>query len=153
MWDVPKAISIVAGAGEGLTEVNAFDRALLEAGVANLNFIRVTSIFPAGAKIVPPRQVPAGALVPAVYTRVVSDRPGDVIAAAVGVGLSRGDFGVIMEYHVHAPAAAAEARVRAMVEEAFAIREMALDQIHVRVAEHAVRRCGCAVAAVLFWPE
>ncbi|MDR7605612.1 MAG: pyruvoyl-dependent arginine decarboxylase, partial [Armatimonadota bacterium] len=52
MWSVPRAVTVATGAGEGSTEVNAFDRALLDAGIANLNFLRVTSILPAGARLV-----------------------------------------------------------------------------------------------------
>jgi len=52
MWQSPKAVSLVAGHGEGNTELNAFDRALQDAGVADINFLRVTSIMPPGARII-----------------------------------------------------------------------------------------------------
>jgi arginine decarboxylase len=153
MWEVPKAISIVAGAGEGSTEINAFDRALLDAGIANLNFIRVTSILPPQAKIVPLRAIVPGRLTPAVYTRVTSREPGNRIAAAIAVGISREDYGVIMEEACYGTAREAEAKVRAMVEEAFAIRNLPLMEVAVVSREHVVERCGCVVAAVIFWPE
>src|SRR5713226_6583163 len=53
MWEQPRAISIVAGNGEGRTELTAFDRALMDAGIANLNFLRVTSILPADVAVIP----------------------------------------------------------------------------------------------------
>src|SRR3989441_12801969 len=52
MWDRPRAVSVVSGSSEGLTELTAFDRALMDAGIANLNFLRVSSILPADVTIV-----------------------------------------------------------------------------------------------------
>lgn len=152
MWELPKAITLVAGAGEGRTELNAFDRALMDAGIANLNFIRVTSIVPPGARIVPlPRLFP-GMLTPAVYAQIIGHTPGERIAAALGVGVCRDQYGVIMEHSHTGTAENAEAIVRRMVEESFAQRDLRLDEVHVAVREHLVERVGCAVAVALLWP-
>ncbi|HXF83437.1 MAG TPA: arginine decarboxylase, pyruvoyl-dependent [bacterium] len=153
MWQRPKAVSVVAGSGEGRTELTAFDRALLDAGIANLNFLRVTSILPSGTVFVPvPRFLP-GTLTPAVYARIASHIPGERIAATVGVGVSRDDYGVIMEFSHRGTAKDAEAIVRGMVEEAMALRGLPLAEVRVAAKEHIVERIGCAVAAVVFWPE
>lgn len=153
MWELPKAVSLVAGAGEGRTELNAFDRALQDAGIANLNFIRVTSIFPPGARLIPLPRLSPGLLTPAVYAQIVSHTPGERIAAALGVGVSRRSYGVIMEHSLTGSAENAEGIVRRMVEEAFAQRDLPLEEIHVVVREHVVERVGCAVAAALLWPD
>jgi len=152
MWEQPKAISIVAGSGEGRTELTAFDRALMDAGIANLNFLRVTSILPAGVTVISvPKFVP-GTLTPAVYARIASHTPGERIAAAVGLGFSHGNYGVIMEYEHTGTGENAETIVRKMVEEALAVRDLPPDEIRVAVKEHVVQRIGCAIAAVVFWP-
>ncbi len=153
MWDRPRAISIVAGSGEGTTELTAFDRALMAAGIANLNFLRVTSILPAGVTVIPVPRCTPGTLTPAVYARRTSHTPGERIAAAVGLGFSRDSYGVIMEFQHSGTADNAEAIVRRMVEEAMAVRDLAVDQIRVVSAEHVVQRIGCVVAAVVFWPS
>lgn len=153
MWQPPKALSLVAGHGEGGSELNAFDRALRDAGVADLNFIRVTSIVPAGARLIELPAYPPGILMPAVFARIASTRPGDVISAALGVGLSREHHGVVMEYSGHVGRAAAEQAARQMVTEGFAMRGLALDDVIVVAAEHTVERAGSAVAVALFWPE
>ena len=152
MWERPKAISIVAGSGEGRTELTAFDCALMDAGIANLNFLRVTSILPAGIEVVAIPTLVPGTLVPAVYARIASHTPGERIAAAVGLGFSRGSYGVIMEYEHTGTAENAEAIVRKMVEEALAVRDLPLGEIRVAVTEHVVQRIGCAIAAAVFWP-
>ncbi|HLJ62004.1 MAG TPA: arginine decarboxylase, pyruvoyl-dependent [bacterium] len=152
MWQSPKAISLVAGHGEGGTELNAFDRALMDAGAADLNFLRVTSILPPGARVIELPPYPPGLLMPAVYARIVSTRAGDRISAAIGVGVSRDSHGVIMEYTGHTSRAEAEQIARQMVVEGFEIRRLALDEVVVAAAEHRVERAGCAVALALFWP-
>lgn len=152
MWEQPSAASVVAGSAEGRTELTAFDRALMDAGIANLNFIRVTSILPAGIRIVPVPAFAPGGLTPAVYARITSHTPGERIAAAVGLGLSKRSYGVIMEYEHPGTADNAEAIVRGMVEEAMAVRDLPIDNVIVAAKDHIVERIGCAIAAVVFWP-
>lgn len=153
MWQPPKALSLVAGHGEGGSELNAFDRALRDAGVADLNFLRVTSIVPPGARIIDLPAYTPGILMPAVFARIASTEPGDVITAALGVGLSREQHGVIMEYSGHVSRPDAERTAKQMVEEGFAMRGIVLDEVFVVAAEHRVERAGSAVAVALFWPE
>ncbi len=153
MWTLPRAVTAVAGAGEGSTDLNAFDHALMDAGIANLNFIRVTSIFPHGARVVPMRPYAPGLLMPAVYARISRHTPGERIAAAVGIGISPDAYGVIME-HSHAGASEnADQIVRRMVEEAMATRGLRPAEIVIVSKEHIVQRTGCVIAAVLFWPD
>jgi arginine decarboxylase len=152
MWQAPRAVSLVAGHGEGGSEINAFDRALQDAGVADLNFMRVTSILPPGTRIIELPPYPPGILMPSVYARIVSTTPGDRIAAAVGVGVCRESHGVIMEHTGHAARAEAEQIVRRMIVEGFQIRRLPLHEVVIVSAEHVVERAGCAVALALFWP-
>ncbi len=153
MWTLPRSVTVVAGAGEGTTDLNAFDHALLDAGIANLNFLRVTSIFPMGARIVPMRPFAPGLLMPAVYARISRHTPGERIAAAVGVGVGEEGYGVIMEHSHTGTSDNAEEIVRAMVQEAMATRGLRIREIVVASKDHVVKRMGCAVAAVLFWPD
>lgn len=153
MWTLPRAVTAVAGAGEGSTDLNAFDRALADAGIANLNFIRVTSIFPQGARMVPMRPFVPGMLMPAVYARITRHTPGERIAAAVAVGISEEGYGVIMEHSHTGSAENADHIVRRMVDEAMVTRGLHTTEVVVVAREHVVERTGCVVAAVLLWPE
>lgn len=153
MWTLPRSVSVAAGAGEGPTDLNAFDHALMDAGIANLNFLRVTSVFPMGAKVVPMRSFTPGLLMPAVYARISRHTPGEYIAAAVGVGIGEEGYGVIMEHSHAGTAANAEQVVRRMVEEAMAVRKLHTKDIIIACKDHVVQRMGCVVAAVLFWPD
>lgn len=153
MWTLPRAVTAVAGAGEGMTDLNAFDHALMDAGIANLNFIRVTSIFPQGASIVPLRPFTPGMLMPAVYARISRHTPGERIAAAVGIGISTEGYGVIMEYSHTGTAETADEIVRRMVQEAMATRGLQVTEVVVAARDHVVQRMGCVVAAVLLWSD
>lgn len=153
MWTLPRAVSVVAGAGEGATDLNAFDHALMDAGIANLNFLRVTSIFPQGARVVPMRPFVPGTLMPAVYARISRHTPGERIAAAVGVGIGEEGYGVIMEHSHTGTAENAEQIVRTMIADAMAARGLHLREVVIGVKDHVVERMGCVVAAVLFWPD
>ncbi len=152
MWQPPTAVSLVSGHGEGGTEINAFDRALQHAGVADLNFIRVTSILPPGARVIELPPYPPGILMPAVYARIVGTKPGERISAAIGVGINREHHGLIMEYTGHTGKTDAERIVRRMIEEGFEMRGLGCDETAMAAAEHTVDRIGCAVALALFWP-
>jgi arginine decarboxylase len=147
----PNAIWASAGAAEGDTELNAFDNALLAAQVGNLNLVRVSSVLPQDAALLQePPQITPGSLVPTVYSVHVSARPGDTVAAAVGIGVAEGSHGMI--YESHGPSSVeAEAAVRRMIDEGFARRGLKLKEIVVRSIEHKVERIGCAVAAVVLW--
>ncbi len=150
-WSTPDCIWPTAGHAEGLTELNAFDNALLDAGIGNLNLIKVSSIVPAGITLLTARPpMEEGALVPTVYTIKRSDTPGDIVAAAVGMGLRKDGFGMIFE-NTGGSKAAVEDTVSRMVREGFAQRGMELDELLIFSSEHKVERIGCAVAAVVLW--
>ncbi|HEY8416486.1 MAG TPA: arginine decarboxylase, pyruvoyl-dependent [Limnochordales bacterium] len=151
MLPTPKKFTLVAGAAEGETRLNAFDNALLVAGIGNLNLLRVSSILPPAAEHVEKLDIPPGSLTPTAYGYITSDVPGEQIAAAVGIGFSEDTYGVIMEWEGYGTAAQAEAEVRRMLEEAFQVRNLKLTKMMFKSAEHKVQRCGCAFAAVALW--
>jgi len=147
----PKKYFITAASAEGDSKLTAFDNALLKARIGNLNLLRVSSILPPGCEYADDLEIPAGSLVPVAYGSIVSDVPGEVIGAAVGVGTSSNDFGVIMEYSGKCTAEEAKAMITKMVKEAFAVRGMELVDLKIAATEHKVEKIGCAYAAVPMW--
>lgn len=151
LWK-PNYFWITTGASEGLTPLNAFDNALLKAGIAHLNLLKVSSIVPKGACMSEcPPNLAAGTLTPAVLAKITSESPGDIISSCVGVGLSRNDHGVIMEHTCHTTAAEAEDMVRQMVEQAFDVRSLILDRLILLSKQHQVLNVGSTVAVVILW--
>lgn len=151
MLPLPTKYFVTAASAEGKTELTAFDKALLNARIGNVNLLRVSSILPPGAKYVPDLVIPPGSLVPVAYGSIVSNVPGEKIAAAVAIGLSADSFGVIMEYSGRCGKAEAEDMVRKMVVEALETRNMPLTDIKLASVEHEVVQIGCAFAAVPLW--
>ncbi len=88
MLPLPTAYKVVAGASEGKNELTAFDRALLKAGIGNINLIRVSSILPPKAICKSDMVIPPGSLTPTGYGSIISTKPGQIISAAVAVGIA-----------------------------------------------------------------
>jgi len=155
LWKKVTKVAAAAGCAEGGTALNAFDNALLAAGIGNVNLVKVSSIVPPDVDVVDLPAIKPGALVPTAYAAISSATPGETISAAVGYALpeDRTKPGVIMEYHDGADRAAAEGAIRAMLAEAFAVRGERIREVRVVAVEHRVRRVGCAVAAVALLSE
>ena len=144
-----------SGHAEGGTPLNAFDNALLAAGIGNINLIKVSSIVPPDVSIIDLPKIKPGALVPTAYAAMTSEVPGETIAAAVGYALpdDPGKHGVIMEFHGAVTRADAERAIQAMLEEAFRVRGETIHEMRVFAVDHTVECIGFAVAAIALLDE
>lgn len=147
----PTKYSLVCGVGDSATKLNAFDMALLNAGVGNLNLLRVSSILPPSCEYVDKMEIPPGSLTPIAYGTISSDVKGQEIAAAVAIGLSEDTYGVIMEYSGVCSKEEAEERVIEMAREAFRMRNLPLVKVVSKAISHKVENCGSAFAGVVLW--
>jgi len=155
-WKIPQIVVLTKGVGTGNSELTAFDKALLKAGIGNLNLIKVSSIIPPGAKIIKVEDcmldLPKGALIPAVYTQIISTTKGLTISSAIGVGIPRRpeQNGMILEASVKGPKEKAETLVYQMIVEAFDAREMELAETVIVSSEaQSAHHIVCTVAAAL----
>ncbi|MCL5056489.1 MAG: arginine decarboxylase, pyruvoyl-dependent [Actinobacteria bacterium] len=151
MLPTPKKFFLTAAGAEGHSELTAFDNALLAGRIGNINLLRVSSILPPGAELDNGLVIPPGSLVPTAYGYIISREPGQLIAAAVGVGFSKDAFGVIMEHSCIGTKEEAGREIEKMLKEAFATRGMELADIKIAAADHRVREIGCVLAAVPMW--
>ncbi len=151
MLPTPKKVKLAAGSAEGDARLTAFDKALLDAGIGNLNLIKVSSILPPECEYEDDFPVPPGALTPTAYGSLMSDQPGLEIAAAIGIGFSHDDYGVIMEFAGHCSREEAERRVSDMVREAFVARDKALKDLKVKAVSRVVDKTASVVAAAVLW--
>lgn len=151
MLPTPKKVKLVAAGAEGPTPLNAFDNALLRAGIGNLNLIRVSSILPPGCIHEEDFSVPPGSLTPTAYGYLVSAEAGQEISAAIGVGFCADDYGVIMEFEGCCGRHEAEAQVELMVREGFAARGKRLRDLQIRACSHVVQVHGAVLAAAVLW--
>lgn len=160
MWLVPKKVFLASGEGEGSTHLNAFDAALLDAGIGNLNLVRVSSVVPPKARVslLVDRMgqgmvhLARGAIVPVVYGSIVSDQIGKTVASALAVGLPErlSENGMIFEIGIEGNKIAAETAVERMLVEALTIRGSKLHKMIVVSSEITVSRgFVCAISAAV----
>jgi len=147
----PSAYFLVSGTGDGSQRLVAFDQALLEAGIADVNLVRLSSIVGPKVQRIEPVKLAPGLLVPTAYAQICSDEPGRTIAAAVAVAHPDDPerAGVIMEFSHEGSAREAEEIVRGMAEQAIANRGLKVARMESIAAEHVVKEHGCAFAGVV----
>ena len=151
----PTKFFLVSGSSDGFSLLNAFDGALLASGVGDTNLVRMSSILPPGCVEVnpPPVPMPQGALVPVAYAALNSDVPGEVISAAVAIGIPKDGnrAGLIMEYSARAEESVVVAQVKKMVEKGMEMRNREIKEIMAISATHRVTGIGAAFAGVVLW--
>ena len=149
----PTQYFLVSGASEGYSSLNAFDGALLQAGIGNTNIVKMSSIVPPHCQLIAPVPLPPGALIPAAYASITSDIPGEMIAAAVALALTDDPErpGLIMEYSSRGPRAEIEEKVREMVREGMKLRGWPIKDLKSVGTEYKVKKVGAALAAVVLW--
>lgn len=102
---VPKRVFFTQGVGKHRHNLESFEAALRDAGIAQCNLVRVSSIFPPGCKIISrkaglPHLTP-GQITFCVMAEARTDEPNRLVSAGIGLAVpAKGDrFGYISEHH------------------------------------------------------
>lgn len=102
---VPKAIFFTKGVGKHKYNLQSFEEALRKAGIAHLNLVRVSSIYPPGCKIVSKaqgvRMLHPGQIVHCVMAEARTAEPNRLLCAGIGLALpaDKNQYGYISEHH------------------------------------------------------
>lgn len=102
---VPRYIFFTKGVGIDKAQLASFENALREAGIAHLNLVQVSSIFPPGCKIIEKEEgllkVEPGEIIHCVMARQQIQEPGRRIVASIGLALPEGNekYGYLSEHH------------------------------------------------------
>lgn len=148
---IAKNFCLVSGKSEGVTELNAFDNALIAAGIGDANLIKVTSIIPTGCQFRKrPKKFLKGEFIPLVYSEKTSSLKGARIASALGVGIASDGFGVVVEAK-GASMLEVEKDIEQKIKAAFQIRRLKIKEIKFSAKELVVKRCACVLAACIYW--
>ena len=149
----PTQYFLVSGASDGYTPLNAFDGALLQAGIGNTNIVKMSSIVPPHCQRISPIALPPGALVPAAYAALTSDLPGEIISAGVAVALPEDEDqnGLIMEYSAKGERHKIEEIVRNMAIEGMKLRGWKIKDLKSVAIEYKIKKIGAVLAAVVLW--
>ncbi|MEN6591703.1 MAG: arginine decarboxylase, pyruvoyl-dependent [Methanobacterium sp.] len=143
-------VSITSGKAEGPTKLNAFDNALLDAGIGDVNLIKVSSIIPAGTEIVELPQFSAGKMVNTVFSYVSSSREGDQLCAVIAVAISD-ELGCVVEHGgINQDPEKVKGEALDMVNSMMQIRGLEVKDIIIECQEHQVKNQGAAIAAVVY---
>jgi len=151
----PTKFFLVSGSSDGFSLLNAFDGALLASGVGDTNLVRMSSILPPGCTEIKPRPaaLPQGALVPVAYASLTSDAPGEIISAAVAIGIPEDPnlAGLIMEYSARAEENVVLEQVKKMAEKGMELRKRPIKEIMAISATYRVVDIGAVFAGVVLW--
>ncbi len=102
---VPQRLFFSRGVGVNRHKLQSFEEALRKAGIAHLNLVEVSSIFPPHAKIVSRsaglKTLQAGQIVHAVIARAETNEPNRLVAASVGLATPSdpSQYGYLSEHH------------------------------------------------------
>jgi len=143
------------GKGVGTRALNAFDHALLHAGMGNYNLLQISSILPPFSRREDRIPLPKSSLLPVAYSREIVEEPGIRIVAGIGVGVPSHpeECGVIMEYHGMGTKEDAERILREMVEEAMETRGVPVKECIVSAIEMiSESKPSCVFAGVAVFP-
>jgi arginine decarboxylase len=153
---VPKEFFVTSGnASSPVSELNAFDQALKNAGIAQCNLVEVTSILPKGCLERTQIDIPIGAITYAVIARM-NGTEGENIGAAIAWSWEKsGKCGIVAETHGYMDEAALLEIAEWKIMEMAKIREIEINEIHYRYETMRVPmdNYGCVLAALVFSPD
>ncbi|MGQ9811340.1 MAG: pyruvoyl-dependent arginine decarboxylase, partial [bacterium] len=102
---IPKKLFLTKGVGRHKDKLTSFEQALRNAGIAHLNLVRVSSIFPPGCKLISREQglklLSPGEIVYVILSENATQEPHRLIAASLGVAIPKDptQYGYLSEYH------------------------------------------------------
>lgn len=135
-----------------ISELNAFDRALINAGIGEQNLVSVSSIIPAGAVQIMPIELPMGAVTHCVLSQM-RGIGGETISAGIAYGF-REDCkgGYVAEGHLHGSKKSLKANLEWKMNEMARLRGVEFRDITFVVEEQEIpaNNYGCCVSALVF---
>jgi arginine decarboxylase len=102
---IPKFFFLTKGVGKHKENLASFELALREAGIQHCNLVTVSSIIPAGCKLIPKEKgiqmLHAGEITFVVLARNCTDEPHRLIASSIGVAIpsEENQYGYLSEHH------------------------------------------------------
>ena len=150
---VPSKFFITKSFGMSKTsDLNAFDRALISAGIGEQNLVSVSSVIPIHAESIERCEMPMGAVTHCVLAQMRGTE-GETIAAGIAYAYRKdGKGGYVAEGHIHGSAESLKEILKWKMHEMARIREVEFEEIQFEIEELAIPidHYGCCVAALVF---
>lgn len=154
---LPRAFFMTKGkASSDISPLNAFDEALMVAGITQCNIVSVSSILPPGATEVQPVPITPGTITFAVLARMDGGSR-ETIGAGVGYAICsspNGGYGIVAEAHGYKDEKALKAELKHKLEQMARVRKLAVQSTKFMIESMEVPRGkdGCVVAALVYLP-
>jgi arginine decarboxylase len=146
-------IAIVSGKDEGPTKLNAFDNALIDAGIGDVNLIKVSSMLSGNTEIKDLPKLKAGSMINCVLSEVTSDNPCDEITAAVAVAIGD-ELGCVVEKQgINKKPEEVIREAKSMVTYMMEKRDVEIKNLIVEKATTTVKEIASVVASVVYLEE
>lgn len=143
-------IAIVSGHSEGPSKLNAFDNALYEAEIGDVNLIKVSSMLEANTELEELPKLKAGAMVNCVLSEVTSDVKGEEIIACVAVAIGD-ELGCVVENSgINRDSEEIKEEAVEMVRYMMDKRNVKINELIIEEAHHTVENIGSAIASVIY---
>ena len=150
---IPREFFVTSGkAINSVSQLNAFDRALKNAGIAQCNLVQVSSILPPGCKEVKLREMPAGSIVHTV-TAGMDGTEGMIISAGIAWAWEKsGKYGVVVEAHGQMDRKSLKTTLEWKIREMARAREIELSETNYKTETLTVplKNYGCVIAALIY---
>lgn len=156
---MPKYFFVTAGkAFSPISPLNAFDEALMDAGIAQCNLVPVSSILPAGAVEIGFIPITPGAIVFTIMARIEGNE-GETISAGVAwsfsVSKEYGRYGIVVEACGKVSKDELREELMEKISRMAKVRRMNLEEIKMKLVS--IKRIpkgmyGSVIAAVVFVP-
>lgn len=143
-------ISLTKGASEGPTKLNAFDNALLEAKIGNVNLIPVSSMLPPDTQLVEMPELEPGLMTNCVLSHQYSETPGDKITAIIAYCKAEEMGCVIENKGVNKNINELKEEAKYMAEYMMEKRELTIIDYKEIIQTHTVQEKASVIAALVY---
>lgn len=143
-------IAVVTGKDEGPTKLNAFDNALSDAGIGDVNLIKVSSMLAGNAEICNLPKLKAGSMVNCVLSEITSDNPGDEITAVIALAIGEKLGCVVETTGINKSVKDLEDEAKFMVGYMMEKRDVEIKDLIVKSSSATVDKTASVVASVIY---
>ena len=150
---IPKEFFITSGkAIDPVSELNAFDLALKNAGIAQCNLVSVSSILPPGCQQRKWKKIPAGCITHAVMARMDGDEGTTIGAGIAWTWEENKKYGLVAEAHGYMDRKALKETLEWKIREMAKIRNIEIGKVNYRIEVSRVPmdNYGCVIAALVY---
>ena len=150
---LPSKFFVTSGSAvSAVSDLNAFDIALIRAGIGEQNLVPVSSVIPVGAEQTEPKELPMGAVTHCVLAHIRGSA-GETVSAGIAYAFRKdGRGGYVAEGRMQGPKGSLKEVLKAKMTEMGRIRNVEFKEIRCVIEEVSVPAgsYGACIAALVF---